>query len=238
MTLSLQRKLVVFLLLILSAPLYLLLRFFYGWAFLRLVAAGLAIQLVAVPFLKGFFDGHPVVVAYGDLYDGDLGWALFALASYVAPIHLVWILFGWFARDGRHDVDDPGRPLIPFVHPWLIDIPAAIGLPLAVTSLAASGTRIPLLVPEMLGYPLGDIGVSASWIPSAALVAGAYIGVAVLTVEPPRLGLRRWLKLRNRPRKLAHDVVRIALPPRRGRAARAEVLAQRPEGLRRLAGGG
>jgi hypothetical protein len=235
MILSLQRKLVVFLLLVICAPLYVLLRFFYGGTFLRLLLLALPLHILGIPFLRGFFKGHHWLKLYGHQFDESYGLALFLLAFYVAPIHLLWFVFRWYARDGRHDLDDPGRPPIPFVHPWLIELPAAIALPFVVSRLAARRVTIPVIVPDWMGFTLPSVGVSGRWWQTAIIVSAAYIAVAWLTVEPPRLRLRRWFRLRQRAKRVPFDAARIAINPLRVTAGCSDILLRRPAHLRQLA---
>jgi len=225
--LSLQRKLAVFLLLILCAPLYILLRFFYGAAFLRMVIVALLITLFGLPFLSGMFAEHPLALAYRQHYDPTFNMALTLVAVYVSPIHLAWIVFGHFVKDGRHDVDYPGALLVPFVHPWLVEIPVALALPFAVSALAARGTIIPMALPQWVGFTLPAFGVQLSWWLAAVVTSGAFVGVSLLTVEPPRLRLRRWWKLRPKRSKLRFDPARIAVNPVVRNADADDVLGQR-----------
>lgn len=237
MILSPQRKLAVVLLLIACAPFYILVRYFYGGTFLRLIGLALVLQLLGIPFLRGFLDGEPFLSAYGHHFNEEFGWALFTLAIFVAPIHLVWMVFSGYVQDGRHDPDDPGHPLIPFVHPWLIDIPAAIALPFVVAYLASRHISIPVSLPAWVGFSLSDILVPIGWWQTSIIVSVAYIAIALLTTEPPHLRLRRWFRFRNKARRIPFDAVHLALNPLRGRAGRADILMQRPEQLRRLAEG-
>jgi len=226
MMLSPHRKLLVFLLLILCSPLYVLLRFFYGTAFSRMVVLALLLHILALPILFPMLMGQPSLAPYLRHYSEEYTVALLILAVFAAPVHIAWMLFMWFAGDGRYDPDEPGKPLLPFLHPWLVDFPAAIGLPFAVASLGAARTVIPVRVPQTFGFELPDIPVSSGWWFASVAVSVAYLAVAVMTVEPPRLRLRRWWIMRQRPRTLRFDAARLAIR-RFAREGRKEDIIER-----------
>ena len=216
-----QPKLLVFLLLILCSPLYVMLRFYYGSTFFRMVVLALLLHILALPFVYFILLDQPAFAACARQYSMEYAVALMFLAFYALPVHLLWMFFLWFGSDGRYDPDDPGRPLLPFLHPWLIDLPVAIGLPFAVAALGRAQTYIPVYVPDVLGQDIDGFTVSSGWWFASVVVSAAYVGVALLTAPPPRIRLRRWLLMRKRPSKLRFDPVRLANRPF-GREGRRE----------------
>jgi len=230
---SLPRKFAVFFLLVLCAPLYVLLRFFYGKAFAKMLSGALAIHLLALAFLRDVLAEYSPTAEVAQLYDSAYGWGLAELAIYTLPLHLLWFLFYWFSQDGRYDVDQPGHPPLP-VHPWLLEIPIAMALPVVVATIGAIPVTLAVPVPSWLRFTLPDIIVSTHWWFAATVTSVAYIGVALLTTEPPRIRFRRTLKVATK--KVPFDVARIAVRPYRGTMDREAIINARPEALRRLAG--
>lgn len=226
---SLQRRLVIFVLLVACAPLYVLLRYFQGKSFFNMAALALVINLgfAAVAML---FEG-PLLrlgppLTY--LYDPDFSLTLGKLALYVLPLHLLWVFFRDAVGDTRHDLDDSGRFPLP-IHPWLIDFPAALALPVAIYY----ADRLPVIVsPSWLPFTLPTVAFSSEWLYPAIAMSASYLAVAVLATRPIRLRRRR--KLDIKPAKLRFDLVRPAKMPGRSREKLAHIFSRRSPELKRL----
>ena len=213
MSQTLPNKLLVFLALLLCAPLYLMLRFFYGAAFFKMVVLATVLNVFGIAILQGFVADDAEMSAALSIYDPGYAIALGILAIYALPIHLGWWLFMKAAGDRRYNVDAPGRPLVPFVHPWLIDIPVAITLPFLVASLGAAGFVVPLRFPQWLGLDISMLHVNPTWFQTSLIVSGAYLVAALSTAAAPKFSLTRWRLNRSSKSNLRFDDARVAVKP-------------------------
>ena len=190
-----------------------MLRFFYGASFSKMVALAFVLNAIGIPLMQGFFSDRPAIAQPLGHINVSYTVSLAILAVYVLPIHIGWLLFMHVAKDGRYDVDNPGRPLLPFIHPWLIDFPVAIGLPFAVSALGAAGVVFTVPVPQSFGIGNVEIHTNTAWWLTSVIVSGAYLVAAILTVEPPRFSFKRWRLRRQKPQKLRFDLARVAIKP-------------------------
>jgi hypothetical protein len=230
---SLQTKFLLLALLIICAPFYVLARFFYGRTFGRFMLFALLAHFI-------FLFGIELAELYGYIalppgYNSGLSLMLLSAAVYVLPLHLAWWFFHALFGDARYDVDTPGRAPIPFVHPWFIDIPLAIALPVAVWYSAALGAFVPPN-PDWMPLPLPRLELYPVWFDASVLIAAAYALAAVISVPAPQFKRRRKPKAIRKPDAVepAYDVARIAQMPTLPAHTIETIMARRSPSLQKV----
>ncbi len=137
--------------------------------------------------------------------------------------------------DGRYDLDAPGRPPIPLIHPWLIDLPLAALFPFVVLN-GASLPSFALPTPEWLPFTLPTLYLNPAWFDASIVLAGFY---ALAAMVPCRRRGSGSASARNHCRnplqaKPSFDVASIADCRLSHMKPLAEVQKRRPEKLQRL----
>lgn len=222
---SLHRKLGLLLLIAWCAPLYVLVRYFYGRSFFGLVLVALAFNLLGLPYLVDYVQGATRLPIYPVLYNPLLNETLALLALYVLPIHILWMVFYRMSGDTRYDLDSPGRVPIPFVHPWIADGAVALAAPYLLLKASTHPPFRPYVL-DALPLDLPVIGFDAAWIWPAVTMAAAYALAAILSA--PALDFRFEGRVkRENDKGTAFDVATVAEVPARQFDTLAEIHARR-----------
>ena len=178
---SLQTKFLLFLLLIPASPLYLVMRYFYGRAFFRMLLFALALNFAALPFAIDYLRDYLGFNPYPRYYHPDFHLMMLFIALHILPVHFGWSMFHGMSGDGRYDLDAPGRPPIPFLHPWVIDLPLAALFPFVVLN-GASLPSFALPTPAWLPFTLPTLYLDPTWFSASIVLAILYAMAAMVSV--------------------------------------------------------
>lgn len=233
---SLQTKFLLFLLLIPAAPLYLVVRYFYGRTFFRMLLFALLLNFAAWPFFLDYLRDSPTYGPIAGRYiDHDFHGMTLFVALHILPFHFGWSIYHRISGDGRYDLDAPGRPPIPLIHPWFVDLPLAALFPFLVLN-GASLPSFALPTPAWLPFTLPTLYLDPAWFNASIVLAIFYAMAAMVSVPAPRFRFRKRAKPLPKPvaAKPSFDVASIASMPDFQPETLAELQKRRPENLQRL----
>ncbi len=159
----------------------------------------LLLNFAAWPFFLDYLRDSPTYGPIAGRYiDHDFHGMTLFLALHILPFHLGWSIFHRISGDGRYDLDAPGRPPIPFIHPWFVDLPFAALVPFIVLN-GASLPSFALPTPEWLPFTLPTLYLDPAWFNASIVLATFYALAAMVSVPPPRFRFRKRAKPLPKP---------------------------------------